>query len=320
MVRLGPMTPSPGATHYSPLTLLILAAGRSSRFGTPKQFARVGPTGETLLDYALFDAVQAGFRRAVIVISPELGSRFENEVVVPWQARLPVELVEQRIAALPPGFSAPPRRTKPWGTVHAILAARASIPGPFGVINADDFYGAGAYLALAEWLGSAPPDEWVLVSYPLAITLPPTGAVNRAHCIVDQAGWLTGIEELFGVERDGEHARVPQPGGSSRQLGGDEAVSMNCWGFGSPVFRGFDEYFVDFLKTNGSSLDAESPLPEAVQHLIGAGKGRVKVLPRGNRWVGLTHPGDLPRVQEYFRELTSRGEYPSIRGDVRTRT
>ena len=279
-----------------PLTLLALAAGRSSRFGAPKQFAAVGPSAETLLDYALYDARRSGFDRAVLIVSAALRPRFESELVPRWKGRIGIELTEQALEPLPGGRRLPRGRTKPWGATQAIITARPLINRPFAVINGDDFYGRAAYASMHAFLQGGT-EDWALVGYPLEATLPAQGAVTRARCRVSADGWLVDIEEL-------ENVRAGQ--GVAGTL-----VSMNFWGFTPRIFDPLGLQFERFLERSGGSLDAELPIPVAVSGLLAAGAGRVKVLPSGTEWCGLTNPGDVDDLKRFLAARVARGEYPS---------
>jgi dTDP-glucose pyrophosphorylase len=289
--------------------LVLLAAGVGSRYGGPKQIDPVGPGGATLIDYAAFDARRVGFDRVVLVV------RSENEAAVRAAAgdriarRLPVDYAVQD-TALPAAFQAPPERTKPWGTGHAVVAAAPHLRGPFAVLNADDFYGARSYRILAEWFGRPRPErEHALVSFELRTTLSPAGPVNRGLCRVDGKGALCEIREVLRIEGDGADARHPSNGGTAR-VPGDTPVSLNLWGFAPEVVPAFASAFERFLGEHGASTSAELFIPDVVQPLIESGAERVRVLPGGGPWAGLTHPEDRAHLVALLEDLTARGEYP----------
>lgn len=293
------------------LSLVVLAAGIGSRYGGLKQLDRVGPGGATLPEYAAFDAHRAGFDRAVLVVKPgmvpDVRQAFGDRIV----RRMPVVYAEQG-DDLPPGFTAAPGRTKPWGTGHATIAAAALLDGPFAVINADDFYGAGSYRVLASFLGrpqAGPVPEFAIVGFPLVATLSPDGPVSRGVCTVDEAGLLVSIREVLKIERDGESAREIGAAGA-RPIPGATPVSLNFWGFTPALLPALEEDFRRFLDENAASLSAEYFLLSAVQSLVDAGSARVRVLGGGGPWGGLTYPGDRPRLAALLGSLTSRGEYP----------
>jgi UTP-glucose-1-phosphate uridylyltransferase len=280
-------------------TLVILAAGLGARFGGDKQTAALGPGGAMLLEYSIYDAMRAGFGQVVLVVRAGKERTMQAALSVRIGARVAVTCVAQRPDDLPPGCTAPPTRTKPWGTAHAVLAARAAVQEPFAVANADDFYGRASFAALGEFLARAQPAEspaYALVGFPLGATLSEAGPVNRALLRTDAEGWLTAIEERPGLTS----AKV------AAELIADTLVSMNLWGFTPAVFPALEREFVIFLRAHGSSLDAEFLLPVAVRSL----RASVRVLPARGSWCGVTYPADAPRVAAHLAELTERGEYP----------
>jgi hypothetical protein len=291
-------------------TLVLLAAGIGSRYGGPKQLDPVGPGGATLIEYAAFDARRVGFDHLVIVVRSDNEAAVRETMGSRLRDRLRVDYVVQD-AALPPGFRSPPGRTKPWGTGHAVVAAAPRVDGPFAVLNADDFYGAGSYRILADWLRrDPPPHEHALVGFTLRSTLSPAGPVNRGVCRVGEDGFLREIQEVLRIESDGDDARYPGEDGRPVPLAGDTPVSLNFWGFAPDVLRTFARSFGRFLDAHGQSPSAELFIPEVVQHLIVAGEVRVRVLPGGGPWAGLTHPEDRAHLVAVLAERTARGEYP----------
>ena len=294
------------------LSLVVLAAGVGSRYGGPKQIDRVGPGGATLLDYAAFDARRAGFDRVVLVVREGMEADVREAVGDRIARHVPVVYAVQG-QALPAGFAPPPGRTKPWGTGHATLAAAPLLDGPFAVINADDFYGAGSYRVLAEYL-RRPPDgpvpEFAIVGFPLAATLSPDGPVSRGVCTVSDAGLLVSIREVLKIERDGENARDLDASGAGQPIPGTTPVSLNFWGFTPALVPALQGGFRRFLEQNRDSVKAEYFLLYAVQDLVDAGAARVRVLGGGGPWGGLTYPGDRPRLVALLEDLTARGEYP----------
>ncbi|MCX7713891.1 MAG: NTP transferase domain-containing protein [Chthoniobacterales bacterium] len=299
------------------LTLVILAAGMGSRFGGPKQVQPVGPCGETLLDYSVFDAIRAGFGRAVFVIREELASIFREQIFPRFEGRIRCEMVFQRNDDLPSGYVYPEGRVKPWGTAHAVLATRKQVKTPFLSLNADDFYGREAFQAMAEFLGKfsskdGPPYEGSLVGYRLRDTLSPHGTVARGICKFSEQGYLTEIEEMtkIGFTAKGEIANQPAEG-VVQTLQGDELVSMNFWGFPPEIFELLEGEFLDFLRENSTSVGAEFLLPTTVQKLIQRNLLRVRVLPGGKNWLGMTYVADKDAVVAQIRQLTEAGEYPT---------
>lgn len=290
-------------------TLLVLAAGMGSRYGGLKQMDPVGPGGETIIDYSIYDALRAGFGQLVFVIRRDIEAQFREVIGARFDKRLPVQYVFQELARLPGGFAVPAGRSKPWGTTHAILMAADAVHEPFAAINADDFYGAHAYRTLAEHLGSGSPD-FAMVGYILRNTLSAFGSVARGVCQTDANGNLTHINELTRIERDGPGAAKNTEGTLITRLTGDEPVSMNFWGFTPAVFPQLREVFDAFLRQSGQDLKAECYIPNTVGALIKAGKARVKVLPTTASWFGVTYREDRPRVVESIRQLIARGDYP----------
>ncbi len=293
-------------------TLVVLAAGVGSRYGGPKQIDRVGPGGATLLDYAAYDAWRAGFERIVLVVREGMEQDVRETVGDRIARRIPVAYAVQD-RALPPGFVSPPGRTKPWGTGHAALAAVPLTDGPFAVINADDFYGAGSYRVLADFLRSpetARRPEFALVGFPLAATLSPGGPVSRGVCQVDRSSCLVSIREVLKVVSDGGDALVLDDPRHPERIPGTTPVSLNFWGFTPAFAAALESGFGRFLSENGASTKAEYFLLCAVQDLVGSGRASVRVLSGGGPWAGLTYPGDRPRLVALIESLVARGDYP----------
>jgi hypothetical protein len=282
-------------------TLVLLAAGLGSRYGGPKQIDPVGPGGATLIDYAAFDARRVGWDHVVLVVRSENESAVRSAAGDRIARHVRVDYAVQD-AALPPGYRPPPGRNKPWGTGHALLAAAPHLRGPFAVLNADDFYGAGSYR-------TRPEREHALVSFELRSTLSPAGTVNRGLCRVEESGVLREVREVLRIEADGADARHPD-GESFARVSGDTPVSLNFWGFGADVLAAFESSFARFLATHGESTTAELFIPEVVQALIDTAAAHVRVLPGGGPWAGLTYPEDRPHLVSRLEELTVRGEYP----------
>jgi dTDP-glucose pyrophosphorylase len=289
--------------------LLVLAAGMGSRYGGLKQIDPVGPSGETIMDYSIFDALRAGFGRVVFVIRRDMEEAFRSTIGARFESRVPVAYAFQELDDLPAGFRVPEGRTKPWGTAQAILAARAVVHEPFAVINADDFYGAQGYRALAAHFECGAAD-YAMVGFVLRNTLSEFGSVARGICDVNAEGFLRGVVETIGIERDGGGAKISDGTGPETTLRGDEVVSMNMWGFAPGVFAQLDAYFRAFLAERGADLKAECYLPSAVADFIAKGEARVKVLPSGDAWFGVTYREDRPRVMESLRDLVRAGCYP----------
>jgi len=290
-------------------TLLVMAAGMGSRYGGLKQIDPVGPNGETIIDYSIYDALRAGFGKLVFVIRQDIAAQFQEIIGARFEKRIAVEYVFQELDKLPPGFAVPNDRTKPWGTSHAILMAADAIREPFAAINADDFYGAQSFRLLAQHLGSGSPD-YAMVGFVLRNTLSDFGSVARGVCQVDQDDFLQTVTELTKIERDGPRAKDTSASGVVTPLTGDEAVSMNMWGFTPALFPQLQNYFTAFLQKSGHELKSECYIPSAVNELLTARQARVKVLRTQDSWFGVTYREDRPRVVESIRRLIARGDYP----------
>jgi Nucleotidyl transferase len=293
----------------TPPALLVLAAGMGNRYGGLKQIDPVGPSGETIIDYSIYDALRAGFGKVVFVIRKDIEHAFKHAVGARFEGHIAVEYVFQELDKLPLGFSVPPGRTRPWGTLHAVLMAAEAINEPFAVINADDFYASESYRTLAQHLRSGTAD-YAMVGFVLRNTLSEFGAVSRGVCRVDDTDFLQGIVELTNIERDGMRARNVDPTGRITELSGDEVVSMNMWGFTPHVFGQFREHFQKFLRSSGPDIKSESYLSSTVNELVLTGQARVKVLRTNDSWAGVTYREDHPRVVETIRRLVDRGDYP----------
>jgi NDP-sugar pyrophosphorylase family protein len=290
-------------------TLLVLAAGMGSRYGGLKQIDPVGPGGETIIDYSIFDALRAGFGKLVFVIRKDIEAAFRETVGSRFEKRMPVDYVFQELEDLPQGFQVPAGRTKPWGTTQAILAGAGAVREPFAAINADDFYGAESFRVLAGHLTSGSPD-YAMVGFVLSNTLSEFGTVARGVCQLAEGDYLKSIVEYLAIERDGSRVKNTDASGQVTRLTGSEPVSLNFWGFTPRVFDQLRERFESFLRQYGSDLKRECLIPTTVNDLVSAGKARVKVLPAEGSWFGVTYREDRPRVIESIRKLISAGEYP----------
>ena len=290
-------------------TLLVLAAGMGSRYGGLKQIDPVGPSGETIIDYSIYDALRAGFGKLVFVIRRDIEQQFREIVGARFEQHAPIEYVFQELDKLPPGFSIPAGRTKPWGTTHAILMADGVIKEPFAAINADDFYGQQAYKILAQHLTSGTTD-YAMVGFVLRNTLSDFGFVTRGVCRVDAQNYLTHVVEMLKIDRDGGCAKNTEADGKITKLTGDEAVSMNFWGFTPALFPQLRAKFADFLQKSGQEQKSECYIPATVGDLVTAGHAKVKVLRTNDSWFGVTYREDRPRVVESIRQLIARGDYP----------
>jgi len=296
------------------LQLVILAAGLGSRYGGGglKQMETVGPGGATLMEYSLYDARRAGFGEVVFVIRAEMADGFRGFAAARFGSRMPWRTVIQRPENVPPGVAVPPERVKPWGTAQAVLAAADVIRGPCAVLNADDFYGAEAFAALAGFLGQPPSDRLpshAVVGYRLQDTVPEGGAVNRGACRADAAGWLETIEEVTGIVRSGD--RYTGRGETGEVvLSGDALVSMNLWGFTPAIFDTLRRGWREFFRSEPRKGGREYLLPTVVREAVRRNECRVKVLEAGSRWFGITHAADRPVVSAALQRLVAEGRYP----------
>lgn len=287
-----------------------MAAGMGSRYGGLKQIDPVGPSGETIIDYSIYDAMRAGFGKLVFVIRKDIEEAFKEVVGARFEKRIAVEYVFQELDKLPAGFTVPEGRTKPWGTTQAVLMARDIIKEPFAVINADDFYGAEAYKVLADHLKSGSPD-YAMVGFVLRNTLSDFGSVARGVCRVNAQGYLETVDELTSIERDGNGAKNTDGSGKVTNLTGDEPVSMNFWGFTPQIFPQLSDVFDRFLQRSGKELKTESYVPTAVNELLSMGQAKVKVLRSRDPWFGVTYREDRPRVVDSIGKLIQSGAYPA---------
>lgn len=289
-------------------TLLVMAAGMGSRYGGLKQIDPVGPHGETIIDYSIYDAMRAGFGKLVFIIRKDIEGPFKETVGARFENRIPVEYAYQELDKLPAGFTVPEGRTKPWGTTQAVLMAEDLIHEPFAVINADDFYGAEAYKVMADHLKSGSPD-YAMVGFTLRNTLSDFGSVARGVAQVNSDGFMTGIQELTKVERDGNGAKNTDDASNVTDLTGDEPVSMNFWGFTPKVFGQLHDVFNRFLEKSGKEMKTESYVPTAVNELLAAGQAKVKVLRSADPWFGVTYREDRQHVVDSIGEQVKSGKY-----------
>ena len=306
-----------GAQNMNRKTLAIMAAGMGSRFGGLKQLAQVGPKGEKIIDYTIFDAVRAGFDRVVFIIKEELEETFREVIGDPVSAYVPVEYVYQRLDRLPEGFSVPAGREKPWGTGHAVLCCRDVVQEPFAVVNADDYYGPCALTFIAQFLDrakapSAPGEKahYCMAGYVLENTLTENGSVSRGVCQLGSDGLLAGITEHTKIIRgDGGPVSLADDGGEL-PLAPDTVVSMNCWGFTPDFFDALERDFRSFL--NDPSTDkvkGELYLPFVAGRCVEEGRADVTVLPTPDRWYGVTYPHDKQAVAAALRDMAGE-RYP----------
>ena len=297
------------------LTLVVLAAGIGSRYGGLKQIDPVGPSGEIIIDYSIYDALQAGFGKVVFGVSETIEEVFRERVGRTIEQQCETAYVLQRLEDLPAGFQVPPERQKPWGTAHATRCCIDEVNTPFAVINADDFYGRAAYRALAQYLQQAKDREdaydYCMAGYLLEDTLTEHGHVARGVCSVSSQGYLVEIRERLRVERVGDAVKYTEDGQSWVEIPKGSTVSMNMWGFTLSLLPELQARFAKFLRDNRDRiLEAEFLLPEVVGAMVRETQATVKVLPANERWFGVTYQEDRPRVEASIRNLVSQGVYP----------
>ena len=298
--------------------LVVMAAGMGSRYGGLKQIDPVGPHGELIIDYSIFDARRAGFETVVFVIKPELENAFHVAIGDRLSRYMTVKYAFQELSDMPAGYSIPDGRTKPWGTCHAVMAARRLVHGPFAVINSDDYYGPQAFQEIYDYL-SAHGDQsglyqYAMVGYRLGNTVTEHGTVARGVCEEDENGFLRRVTERTQIAKDGDNARYTEDGGATwTALPGDTVVSMNLWGFTRSFLDEATIGFPAFLRRTlvENPMKGEYFLPYVVARLIDQEKAQVKVLRSGDRWYGVTYPDDKPVVVQALAQLTQEGRYPS---------
>jgi len=294
-------------------TLLVLAAGIGSRYGSLKQMDRLGPNGESIIDYSVFDAIESGFGKVVFVLREEIVEDFYAIFADRYKRRVAVDHVVQRLADIPAGITVAPDRIKPWGTGHAVITAADKLTEPFAVINGDDYYGKDAFRVMSRFLStlnSARLDVQSMVGYPLANTLSEFGAVSRGICEVDPEGYLTGVVERTHIERKDRGIIFIDEHNQEQVLTGQEVVSMNFWGFTPAILAPFKDLFAGFLRESGGELKSEFYIPYGVNKLIVKGSSRVRVLKSQANWFGVTYQADKPDVQAQLKGLHDQGVYP----------
>ena len=293
-------------------TLFILAAGMGSRYGGLKQLDGLGPNGETIMDYSVFDAMRAGFGKVVFVIRKDFEEDFRKVVLSKYADHVPCEVCFQGIDNLPEGFTRNPERTKPWGTNHAVLMAKDIIKEPFMVINADDFYGKESFEVMAKFLLDVNGQEgkYCMAGYRVGNTLSEHGTVSRGVCATDKMGFLTDVVERTAIENKNGHV-VYQDNGVDVEIPFETPVSMNMWGFTPEYFTYAEEAFKAFLTENSQELKAEFYIPTLVNDMIKSGKATCQVLDTTAKWFGVTYADDRQMVVDKIQALVDAGVYPS---------
>ena len=293
-------------------TLLVLAAGMGTRYGGNKQLDDVGPSGETIIDYSIYDAIRAGFGRIVFVIRRDIEEQVKDRFVKKLKGVIEIDYVFQEISNLPKGVKVSPERQKPWGTSHAILVASDKIREPFGVINADDYYGVESFRILHDFLvNDRDQNCYCIVGYKLKNTLSEHGHVNRGVCRVGEDGLLKNIVETRQIEKTPDGAQAPLPDGKIQKFTGNEVVSMNLWGFKPSCFNFLGEEFRNFINRSGMDLKSELDIPTSVDKFVKNGEITIRILMSNERWFGVTYREDKPFVVESINNMINRGVYPS---------
>ncbi len=292
-------------------TLIVLAAGMGSRYGKLKQMDGFGPNGETIIDYSIYDAIQAGFGKVVFIVREYFKEEFKAAMDPKFSDKIELVYVTQELDNIPSGISVHPEREKPWGTAHAVWVAKNVVNEPFAVINADDFYGADSYKVLNEYLTKDDTDNYAVVAYYLKNTLSDHGTVNRGVCYSNEQRYLTKVVECTKIQREEDGVvRYPNGDGSKKELEDDTLVSMNMWAFKPSYFDHVDNQFGDFLRSAGMELKSEFYIPSAVDQLINDGTLNVDVLDTNSSWFGVTYQEDKPIVMEKLNALIAAGAYP----------
>ena len=293
-------------------TIVIMAAGIGSRYGGLKQMDPVGPSGEFIIDYSVFDAIRAGFNKVIFIIRHDIADDFQDSIGNRIRENIEVAYTFQELDDLPDGIEYPPQRKKPWGTVQAALTCDGMIDSPFAVINADDFYGRESYATLANYLDSMYSDNVnaCMVGYRLDHTLSKYGSVTRGICQCEDTDILNSVVETSGIYREGDGVYYEDGDGKKIELNPNELTSMNFWGFTPPIFELFREELELFLQAHSMEPKSEFVIPTAVNQLIEKNKATVKVLSTESNWFGITNPQDKGDVVERIRQLVEAGEYP----------
>lgn len=294
-------------------TLLVLAAGMGSRYGGLKQLDEIGPSGETIMDYSIYDAKRAGFGKVVFVIRKSLEKDFKEKIFSKYENFIEIDYVFQELDNLPEGHSVPAGREKPWGTAHAVLVAEPKINEPFAVINADDFYGPDSFAVVASYLQALDADNdytYCLLAYKLRNTLSEHGTVSRGICELDKNNYLEKVVEHTKIYKKGNDTLSEMPDGEIVGLSEDAPTSMNLMAFTPSAFKYFKHYFSEFFDKNKNNLKAEFYLPSLLTNIIKSGQGKVMVLPSNEKWFGITYKEDREFVVKNIKAKVDNGEYP----------
>ncbi len=295
-------------------TLFVLAAGMGSRYGGLKQLDGLGPNGETIMDYSIYDAIRSGFGKVVFVIRKDFENDFREKILSKYENHIPVELVFQSINDVPEGVKVPAERVKPWGTNHAVLMGKGVIKEPFATINADDFYGRESFEVLAKELSSlaeGSKNQYCMVGYRVGNTLSESGTVSRGICETNEEGLLTSVVERTQIGWNADHkVYYVDENGADQVISENTPVSMNMWVFTPEYFDYSEEYFINFAKANEGNLKAEFYIPLLVNDLVNSGTAKLKVLDTPAKWFGVTYAADRQGVVDKIAALVAAGEYP----------
>ena len=296
-------------------SLLVLAAGMGSRYGGLKQMDSFGPSGETIIDYSIYDAISAGFEKVVFVIREHFKEDFKNFFSKKFEDQIEMDFVTQELDKIPDGLTYHSDREKPWGTAHAVLMGKEVIKGPFVVINADDYYGKDSYQVVMDYFNNVTEehkDDYAVVAYKLANTLSKHGTVNRGVCYADAQGYLENVVECVKISEN-KSGIISYPGenGGRNELSAETLVSMNMWAFQPSIFEHIENMFSSFLTSRGMELKSEFYIPAAVDQLIKSGISKVSVLTCDSEWFGVTYQEDKPFVVDKLNRLIDSGVYPS---------
>ncbi len=290
-----------------------MAAGMGSRYGGLKQIDPVGPNGEAIIEYSMYDAIKAGFGKIVFVVREQFKDLFDEKIGSKVKGRIEVAYVCQELNKCLGGFAMPKEREKPWGTGHAVLTAAQAVKEPFAAINADDFYGCNSFKVMSQFLSDPAnrPGDYAMVGFKLSNTLSENGSVSRGVCTANAEGFLEKVvEHTKIVKEDGRIYNIFDDGGK-KQLSENDIVSMNFWGFGADIFGHIQQQFTEFLNAKGNELKSEFYIPFVVDRMIREGKARVKVLPTEAQWFGVTYKEDKAAVEQSVKSLIDSGDYPT---------
>lgn len=294
-------------------TLLILAAGMGSRYGGLKQIDQVGPSGEAIIDYSIYDAIRAGFEKVSFIIRKNIEKEFREVFEKKLSGKVETDFIFQELEMVPEGISYSSERVKPWGTAHAVWVARNHIREPFVVINADDFYGAGSYQTMADYLkrdDMVNTTDYSMVGYQVRHTLSDFGAVTRGVCEATDDDYMKAVVERTEIVKEGQDIYYKDEVEGKVPLTGDELVSMNFWGFTPTIFDQFEKAFTTFIRENADQNKSELYIPKVINELVAQNVASVKVLPSRDQWFGVTYREDKPIAVENIRKLVEQGVYP----------